>query len=103
MIKEIIEAKDSKDIEKCKGQLHEDFIFIDDFSMETKEDYVKGHEGMFSRNIDLKLERQIVLDKSECCGFQFSRNINGTKHRITNLYLLKEDKIWRHIINRTPI
>ena len=42
MIQEIIEAIDSMVTEKCKGQLHEDFVFIDDFCMKTK-DYVKDH------------------------------------------------------------
>ena len=70
--------------------------------METPVEYVEAMEGMWSRNIDLTVERKIVADERDCCGFNFVREIEGVKHVVTNLYLLKKDKIWRHIINRMP-
>ena len=64
---------------------------------------IEAMEGMWSRNIDLSVEREIVADERDACGFHFVREIEGVKHRITNLYLLKSGKIWRHIINRMPL
>tara|TARA_B100001093_G_scaffold473646_1_gene497712 strand:+ start:638 stop:1021 length:384 start_codon:yes stop_codon:yes gene_type:complete len=102
VIKEIIECLDGVDPENLRNQLHEDFLFVDELVMETPVEYVEAMEGMWSRNIDLTVERKIVADERDCCGFSFVREIEGVKHVITNLYLLKKGKIWRHIINRMP-
>ena len=102
MIKEIIKCLDEADSENLRNQLHEDFLFVDELVMETPVEYVEAMEGMWSRNIDLTVERKIVADERDCCGFKFVREIEGVKHVVTNLYLLKKDKIWRHIINRMP-
>lgn len=103
MIKEIIQCLDGKDPEILRSQLHEDFLFVDELLMETLEEYIEAMEGMWSRNIDLSVDRKIVANERDACGFHFVREIEGVKHRITNLYLLKSGKIWRHIINRMPV
>ena len=103
IIKEIIQCLDGKDPEILRSQLHEDFLFIDELLMEIPEEYIEAMEGMSSRNIDLSFERKIVADERDSCGFHFVPEIQGVKHRITNLYLLKSGKIWRHIINRMPV
>ena len=103
MIQEIIECLDGTDPDVLRAQLHEDFLFVDELLMETPEEYIKGTEGMWSRNIDLTVERKVVADERDCCGFNFVREIEGIKHIITNLFLLKNGKIWRHIINRMPV
>jgi hypothetical protein len=93
MIKEIIECLDGNNPDVLRGQLHEDFLFVDELLMETPEEYITGMEGMWSRNIDLTLERKIVADERDCCGFNYLREIEGIRHIITNLYLLKNGKI----------
>jgi hypothetical protein len=103
MVQEIIECLDGTDPDVLRAQLHEDFLFVDELLMETPEEYIKGTEGMWSRNIDLTVERKVVADERDCCGFNFVREIEGIKHIITNLFLLKNGKIWRHIINRMPV
>ena len=60
--------------------------------METSVEYLEVMEGMWARNIDLTVQRKIVANERDCCGFNFVREIEGVKHVVTNLYLLKKTK-----------
>ena len=71
MIQEIIECLDGTDPDVLRAQLHEYFLFVDELLMETPEEYIKGTDGMWSRNIDLTVERKVVADERDCCGFNF--------------------------------
>ena len=36
-------------------------------------------------------------------SFQYERNIDGKRVRITNVAPIKDKKLWRHIINYVPL
>ena len=43
--------------------------------METSVEYLEVMEGMWARNIDLTVQRKIVANERDCCGFNFVREI----------------------------
>ena len=41
----------------------------------------------------------IIADNSDLHSFQYERHIDGQRMRVTNVALIREKKLWRHIVN----
>ena len=103
MLKKMLEAI-SKNEMIGPDLLHDDFIFVDDFSMETKEEWLATTQKSVDEGIDVsKWKIGETVETNDMICYEFLRDIDGMENRITNVCLIKDNKIWRHIINRCPV
>ncbi len=102
-IERMLKATDDHDIEWFEENVHQEYIYVDDFSMLTREDWFLALKQFFDDKIEMNNKRKILIDESDITSFQFYRSIDNVEHRITNVHLLKDGKIWRHIVNRVPL
>jgi hypothetical protein len=103
MLKKMLEAI-SKNQMIGPDLLHDDFIFVDDFSMETKEEWLATTQKLMDDGMDFsQLKIGETVETNDMICFEFLNTIENVDMRITNVCLIKDNKIWRHIINRCSV
>ena len=102
-IEHMLKATDEHDLMWFEENVHPEYIYVDDFSMLTREDWFLALKEFFENKIEMKNKRKILIDENDITSFQFYRVIDNVEHRITNVHLLKDNKIWRHIVNRVAL
>ena len=95
----------AKDIDAFESYMHPEFISVSEFEMSTREDFLAQMKEWFDdETFDLRnANLVIVADNPDMHSFQYERNIDGKRVRITNVALIKDKKLWRHIINYVPL
>ena len=95
---------DALDADGMASICHDDFIFVDDYEMFSKDDWIAKQKVLWrEEKIDFARDRNTLLDQRDIFSFQFTRDIDGVPHRITNVSLLKDGKFWRSQIHRVPV
>ena len=94
---------DDLDIEGFKTLFHEDFVYVDNYEIMTFDDYITLLTKQWAGGVDFPKDRNTLLDQRDIFSFQFTRDIDGVPHRITNVSLLKDGKFWRSQIHRVPV
>ena len=91
----------SKDVGAFENYMHPEFISVSEFEMSTKEDFLTQMKDWFDdETFDLgNANVVIVADNPDMHSFQYERTIDGKRMRITNVALIKDKRLWRHIIN----
>lgn len=100
-IEKILKAVDDRDLEWFEKYVHEEYIYVDDFNMLAREDWFDALKEFMDGDTDMTYKRKILVDDRDVTSFQHVRIIDDEEHIITNVHLLKDGKIWRHIVNRT--
>tara|TARA_A100001011_G_scaffold361638_1_gene409896 strand:+ start:229 stop:546 length:318 start_codon:yes stop_codon:yes gene_type:complete len=105
MIEDLLKALDEKDFAYFERTMHDEFVYVDDFSMETKEQWLESFKHNLSNAPDgfFKNQREIMLDRPEITTMSFVREIDGVNFKIINVALWKDGKAWRQIVNRVPV
>ena len=100
----LYQVLDDLDIDGFKNLFHEDFVYVDNYEMMTSDDYIALLRKQWTETpIDFSRDRNTLVDSRDIFSFQFTRNIEGVPHRITNVSLLTEGKFWRSQIHRVPV
>ena len=99
-VEKILKAVDERDLEWFEQNVHEEYIYVDDFNMLAREDWFEALKEFLDGNSDMTFKRRILIDNRDVTSFQHIRIIKGEEYVITNVHLLKDGKIWRHIVNR---
>ena len=99
-IEKILKAIDDHDLEWFQKYVHEEYIYVDDFNMLAREDWFEALKEFMDRGSDITYKRKILVDDRDVTSFQHVSKIDGFEYVITNVHLLKNGKIWRHIVNR---
>ena len=98
-------AFDDRDIDAIAELMHEDMVFVDDYEMYSRDDWL----ALLKRQIedgslpDFSNERQIVADRRDIFAMEYVRDIDGVPHKVTNVGLLRDGKFWRFQVNRMPV
>ena len=109
ILEKILQAFKNKDSTAFLELMHDEVVFVDDYSIETKEDSgISVKEWFDDGAIDVSswdiLVQQELLD---IVTLQFLRppiyDEQGESIRVTYALLLKDGKIWRHAVTRTRI
>ena len=99
-IEKILRAVDECDLEWFEQYVHQEYIYVDDFNMLAREDWFVALKEFMEGDYDMTYRRRILVDERDVTSFQHVREIDGIEYVITNVHLLKDGKIWRHIVNR---
>ena len=94
----------NKDLDAIKAWLHPDFLFVADFELLTREDWLDASKKEFddgevtlhdNAKCLLETEHLVVFEQKYVLDGQFVLSVNTTHFR--------DGKPWRTIINRIPI
>ena len=100
----VFQILDALDVDCLENLCHEEFIFVDDYEMLNRDDWIERIQALWSENpIDFSCERNVIADQRDIFCMQYTLDIDGVSYRITNVSLLKDGKFWRSQIHRVPI
>ena len=109
ILEKILQAFKNKDSTAFLDLMHDEVVFVDDYSIETKEDSCISVKEWFDDGaIDVSSWDILVQQElPDIVTLQFLRppiyDEQGESIRVTYALLLKDGKIWRHAVTRTRI
>ncbi len=109
ILEKILQAFKNKDSTAFIDLMHDEVVFVDDYSIETKEDSgISVKEWFDDGAIDVSSWDILVQQElPDIVTLQFLRppiyDEQGESIRVTYALLLKDGKIWRHAVTRTRI
>ena len=109
ILEKILQAFKNKDSSAFLELMHDEVVFVDDYSIETKEDSgISIKEWFDDGAIDVSSWDILVQQElPDIVTLQFLRppiyDEQGESIRVTYALLLKDGKIWRHAVTRTRI
>ena len=109
ILEKILQAFKNKDSTAFIELMHDEVVFVDDYSIETKEDSgISIKEWFDDGAIDVSSWDILVQQElPDIVTLQFLRppiyDEQGESIRVTYALLLKDGKIWRHAVTRTRI
>ena len=109
ILEKILQAFNNKDSTAFLELMHDEVVFVDDYSIETKEDSgISVKEWFDDGAIDFSSWDILVQQElPDIVTLQFLRppiyDEQGESIRVTYALLLKDGKIWRHAVTRTRI
>ena len=98
-------AFDDQDIDSITELCHEDMVFVDDYEMYSRDDWLALLKGQIEDGswFDFSNERQILVDRRDIFAMEYVRDIDGVPHKVTNVGLKRDGKFWRFQVNRVPV
>ena len=97
-------AIDSQDLDAMAEIMHEEFMYLNDYEIRNKEDWLEEMQSHFdNKESDLSIERRILCETKDCYAAERIANIDGVKSRTTVMAFVKESKIHRLMLQRVPI
>ena len=109
ILEKILQAFKNKESTAFLELMHDEVVFVDDYSIETKEDSgISVKEWFDDGAIDVSSWDILVQQElPDIVTLQFLRppiyDEQGESIRVTYALLLKDGKIWRHAVTRTRI
>ena len=102
---EVMNAFDSGNVDAVADLCHEDMVYVDDYEMYSREDWLALLKRQFDDGSmpDFSRARSILLDRRDIFSMEFVRDIDGVLHRVTNVGLKRDNKFWRFQVNCVPI
>ena len=92
----VAKAFDALDIDAVADPMHDDMIFVDDYEMASREDFLIDMKQSFDDGTvyDYSRERRILIDQRDVCAMQYTNELEGVDHVVTIVGLKKEGKFW---------
>ena len=101
VLEKFIEGITNQDLRLLESLLHEDMLFVQETTLETKEEWIKDTKEQFE-NGTLDATKMRVTEKFETKdmgALEVTMKEDGHLVRFSNVFLYKDDKIYRHLIN----
>ena len=94
-----------RDITSLVSLLHEDFLYLEDTSLQTCEEWIESVNKIHSeRELDYsKIELSERFETKDMGAYEYLSVIRGQMMRTLNSFIYKEDKLYRHMITRIPV
>ena len=94
----------NKDLNAIKEWIHPDYIFVADFEMLTKDDWLEATEKNFrDGTVTLHNNAKCLLENEHLVVFEQTFVREGELILSINTTHFRDGKPWRTIINRVPI
>ena len=99
---EVIEATNRGDIDIFKSDLHEDFLFIKDYQMQNREEYLEDLGELFKKNYRVD-QPKVILENRDILVLSHEVNENSKKFLVTVVALRRDGRAWRIVTNRREL
>ena len=79
--------------------LHEDFMYLKETALSDREEHVENLRKQFTAKAGIN-EPELLYEDEDMMAFRHMVvQKNGKKHRVTQIQLYKDGKVWREISN----
>ena len=101
LLKKFIEGITNKDLPLLESLLHEDMLFVQETTLETKEEWMKDTKEQFKNGMldATKMEVTKKFETKDMGALEVTMKEDGYLIRFSNVFLYKDNKIYRHLIN----
>ena len=100
---EIVEIYETWDVAKVDHWLHDDFLFIKDFDMQTKEEYLEDTKVLFEQGFKMSDPKMVVENDDIMALSHIVADGSGQRFRVTAVTFFKDGKSWRLATSRVPV
>ena len=101
ILEKFIEGMTNQDLPLLESLLHEDMFFVQDTTMETKEEWMKDTKEQFANgNFDAtKMEISEKFETKDMGALEVTVIEDGHLIRFSNVFLFKDKKIYRQLMH----
>ena len=101
VLEKFIEGMTNQDLPLLESLLHEDMFFVQDTTMETKEEWMKDIKEQFANgNFDAtKMEISEKFETKDMGALEVTVIEDGHLIRFSNVFLFKDKKIYRQLMH----
>ena len=99
----IVAVYNSGDMERLEKLIHEDFLFMKDYSIQNREEYLEDVQNLFNKGIKMHKPTLIVENEDIVALNHIVVDDAGNTFRVTAVNFIKDGKSWRITTSRTKI
>ena len=101
VLEKFIEGITNQDLALLESLLHEDMLFVQETTLETKEEWMKDTKEQFENGMldATKMEVTEKFETKDMGALEVTMKQNNQLITFSNVFLYKENKIYRHLIN----
>ena len=101
VLEKFIEGMSNQDLPLLESILHEDMFFVQDTTMETKEEWMKDTKEQFANgNFDAtKMEISEKFETKDMGALEVTLIEDGHLIKFSNVFLFKDNKIYRQLMH----
>jgi len=97
--KKVLRLLEERNWEEMKEWLHEDFMYIKETALSDRLEHVETLEKQFTEKAAINEPKLLYEDEDMMAFKHLVVQKNGKKHRVTQIQLYKDGKVWREISN----
>ena len=99
----IVDIYNNGRLQEVDEWLHDDFLFLKEYGMQNKEEYLEDCKGLFEKGFKMN-NPQIVVENDDMVALNhLVAGEDGNKYRVTAVNFIKDEKSWRLSTHRTLI
>ena len=101
VLEKFIEGITNQDLPLLESLLHEDMLFVQETTLETKEEWMKDTKKQFNNGMldATKMEVTKKFETKDMGALEVTMKKDGHLIRFSNVFLYKDNNIYRHLIN----
>ena len=97
--RKVLRLLEERNWEEMKEWLHEDFMYIKETALSDRLEHVETLEKQFTEKGAINEPKLLYEDEDMMAFKHLVVQKNGKKHRVTQIQLYKDGKVWREISN----
>ena len=101
VLNKFIEGITNQDLPLLETLLHEDMLFVQETTLETKEEWMRDTNEQFKNGMldATKMEVTKKFETKYMGALEVTMKKDGHLIRFSNVFLFRDNKIYRHLIN----
>ena len=105
LLQNFIDGMIRRDDVSLVSLLHEDFLYLEDASLETRDEWIESVKKIHKeRELDYsKIELSARFETKDMGAYEYVSEITGQMMRTLNSFIYKEGKLYRHMITRVAV
>ncbi|MDB2530381.1 hypothetical protein N9X46_06620 [Paracoccaceae bacterium] len=97
----IVDIYNNGRLQEVDEWLHDDFLFLKEYGMQNKEEYLEDCKGLFEKDFKMNNPQLVVENDNMVALNHLVVDEDGNKIRVTAVNFIKDEKSWRSSTHRT--
>ena len=102
LFEEIVKVWDAKGFDTLAAGMHEDFIWMDGYDVKTLDQWLAGLKHEMDGGFEFNKLFCLFENEDVLAYRHFVTDHNGIRHRVTNVMLHKDRKVYRATVIGVP-